>query len=407
MKTATNITLIGLNFYPESTAIGLYSTQLAQYLEAKGYTIDVITAFPYYPQWKIAEEYQDKSSYLKEELGNINLYRYKQYVPAQPTFSKRILHIISFTWGSFWNLWKIKKCDIVISIVPFTSATFLGYVQKRRFNAKSWIHIQDFEFDAAFQSGLTSTGEHKGGFIYKLLMGLEKHLFSKADRVSTISHTMLKKLETKTTSPTYFLPNWIDEKAINPAFAKAHPYLLAPKFKILYSGNIGDKQDWEFFKRLISQLDFERFEIVIVGDGAMRSQLVEEIKDIHGIHWYPPVPYEALSDLLCSADVHILFQKAEVLDTVMPSKILGMMASAKPSIITGHPDSEVASTMQSSKGGFYSSQEDVATVLNQLDTLASNPEKAKEIGIGARDYVVTHFSKEEILSRFVAALSEI
>lgn len=407
MKTAKNITLIGLNFFPESTAIGLYSTQLAQYLEAEGYALDVITAFPYYPQWKIAADYQNKSSYLKEELGNINLYRYKQYVPAQPTFAKRIVHIISFTWGSFWNLWKIKKCDIVISIVPFTSATFLGYVQQKRFKAKSWIHIQDFEFDAAFQSGLTSTGEHKGGLIYKMLMWLEKYLFSKADRVSTISHTMLKKLETKTKSPTYFLPNWIDEKTINPAFAKAHPYLIAPKFKILYSGNIGDKQDWAFFKRLIAQLDFERYEMVLVGDGAMRSQLVEEIKDFAGIHWHPPVPYADLSDLLCSADVHILFQKAEVLDTVMPSKILGMMASAKPSIITGHPDSEVATTIRDSTGGYYSSSEAVETVLDQLDALALQPEKAKEMGISARDYVVTHFSKEQILSRFVTTLSEI
>lgn len=407
MKTVKNITLIGLNFSPENTAIGLYSTQLAQYLEARGYALDVITAFPYYPQWKIADAYQDKSNYLKEELGDINLYRYKQYVPAQPTFAKRILHILSFTWGSFWNLWKIKKCDLVISIVPFTSATFLGYIQQKRFKAKSWVHIQDFEFDAAFQSGLTSTGEQKGGLLYKMLMFLEKSLFSKADQVSTISHTMLKKLEAKTKSPTYFLPNWIDEEAINPAFAKAHSHLVSDKFKILYSGNIGDKQDWAFFKRLIAQLDFERYEIVIVGDGARRSQLAEEIKDMPGIHWYPPVAYEDLSDLLCSADVHILFQKAEVLDTVMPSKILGMMASAKPSIITGHPDSEVATTMRDSQGGYYSSSEAVDTVLKQLDKLASQPDLASKMGVGARDYVVRHFSKDQILSRFVKALSEI
>lgn len=407
MNNIKHITFIGLNFYPESTAIGLYSTQLAQYLEQAGYQIDVVTAFPYYPQWEIAQEYRDKPSYYQETLGSIKLWRYKQYVPSQPTFVKRILHILSFTWGSFWNLWKIKKCDIVISIVPFTSATFLGYIQQKRYKAHSWIHIQDFEFDAAFQSGLTNQGETKGGTVYRLLMRLERFLLSKADRVSTISHSMLKKLEHKTTSPTYYLPNWIDENAIDPAFAKAHPYLKSSKFKILYSGNIGDKQDWNFFFELLKRLDFDIFEVIIVGAGAKRKEVEGKLASFPEVSLYPPVPYEELADLLCSADAHLLFQKPEVIDTVMPSKILGMMASAKPSIITGHPQSEVADVMSDSGGGFYSSEKDVALVLQQLEQLASQKERATQMGAKARDYVVTHFSKDEILARFVKALAEI
>ena len=407
MKKHTHITFIGLNFYPESTAIGLYSTQLAQYLEDHEIHLDVITAFPYYPQWKIAPEYQNKPSYLKEELGNINVYRYKQYVPANPTFLKRIIHILSFTWGSFWNLWKIKKCDVVISIVPFTSSTLLGYIQKRRFSAKSWIHIQDFEFDAAFQSGLTKSGEQKGGMVYRFLMWVEKSLFSKADKVSTISHTMIEKLKKKTTAPTYFLPNWIDEKQMDPAFAKAHSYLTSPKFKILYSGNIGDKQDWDFFMKFAQEIDDKRFEIIIVGDGSKRAWLEEEIKSYPAISLYPPVPYEELSDLLCSADVHILFQKPEVLDTVMPSKILGMMASAKPSIITGHAQSEVATSMSLSQGGYYSSEKEVSTVVSQLEALANSPDISKEMGIKARKYVVSNFAKNQILDSFLKELSQL
>ena len=407
MKKRTHITFIGLNFFPENTAIGLYSTQLAQYLEAHDMQLDIITAFPYYPQWKIADEYQNKKSYLKEELGSIHVYRYKQYVPKNPTFLKRIIHILSFTWGSFWNLWKIKECDIVISIVPFTSATLLGYIQQRRFKAKSWIHIQDFEFDAAFQSGLTKNGEQKGGIIYRVLMWIEKSLFSKADSVSTISHTMIKKLEKKTTAPTYFLPNWIDEKQIDPAFAKAHSYLSSPKFKILYSGNIGDKQDWEFFIKFAQAIDRERFEIIIVGDGAKRVWLEKEIASYAGITLHPPVAYEELSDLLCTADAHILFQKPEVLDTVMPSKILGMMASAKPSIITGHAHSEVATAMSQSQGGFYSSEKEVDTVIRQLNTLINDPELAKEMGVKARHYVVSNFAKNQILDAFLEQLSQL
>ena len=136
-------------------------------------------------------------------------------------------------------------------------------------------------------------------------MQIEKSLFSRADRVSTISHTMIRKLEKKTTAPTYFLPNWIDEKQIDPAFAKAHSYLTSSKFKILYSGNIGDKQDWDFFMKFVEAIDFERFEIIIVGDGAKRVWLEEQIASYKGITLYPPVAYEELSNLLCLSLIHI------------------------------------------------------------------------------------------------------
>lgn len=407
MKQIKHITIVGLNFYPESTAIGLYSTQLAQYLEENGYVLHIITAFPYYPEWKIAKEYRNKKRYLKEKLGEIHILRYKLYVPKKPTFLKRILHIISFTWGSFWNTFKIKECDLVLSVVPFTSATLLGYILKKRFGAKHWIHIQDFEFDAAFQSGLTTSGESKGGFIYRLLMTIEKSLYSRADRVSTISHSMIDKLKNKTTAPTYYLPNWIDENGVNPAFAKAHNHMQSSKFKILYSGNIGDKQDWDFFLELVKQLDFSVFEVILVGAGAMRSTIQEKVIPFEGIHLHDPVPYEELSDLLCSADVHILFQKPKVLDTVMPSKILGMMASSKPSIITGHPDSEVAQVMQDAQAGFYNSDGKVTTVLHQLHQLVAQSDMSQSMGIQARSYVLSHFAKDKILSSFAQTLEEL
>lgn len=399
-----NITIIGLNFYPESTAIGLYSTQLAEFLEEKGANINVLTAFPYYPQWKIAEDYRSKPWFVRDKLGNINLFRYKQYTPAKPTFLKRIIHIIDFTLGSYINSFKIKESDVIISVVPFTSSAFLGNILKRRHKAKHWIHIQDFEFDAAFQSGLAQSKSEKRGFVYNRLMRLEKRIFSKADKVSTISQAMIERLKLKTNSDIYFLPNWIEGDKINPAKSKKHPYFSSEKFKILYSGNIGDKQDWSLFQKLVAALDSDKFEFILIGDGSKRADLESAIVLFDNVSLYPPVPYEELSDLLCSADLHVLFQKIEILDTVMPSKILGMMASAKPSVITGHPASEVKTVLENSKGGYYISEENITTVISAITELRKNPELAGNMGLEARDYVLKHFSKDQILDGFVSDL---
>ncbi len=397
-----HITLISLNFFPEQTAIGLYSTQMAQYLNSQGAIVTVITAYPYYPQWEIYESYRNKGSRLEEEWGGMRILRYKQYTPSKPSFIKRIFHIIDFTLGSWHNLKKVTDCDIVISVIPFTSSAWLGNKLSRKHKAKHWIHIQDFEFDAAFQSGLTSSDSKNKGFVYSQLMKLERSVLDGADKVSTISHKMLEKLRSKTTTLTYYLPNWIEASQIQEV--SSHPFLASEKFKILYSGNIGAKQDWNFFLEVIAQLDLNLFEVVIVGDGAQKDWLQKQLRIFKNIKIHPPVPFSELTSLLISADVHILFQKTAILDTVMPSKVLGMMASEKPSIVTGHPDAEVGNVLNDSKGGFYVAENNVQRVLDYLNKLRMDNQYSVEMGKYARKYVVNKYEKGAILATFSSEL---
>lgn len=394
-------------FYPEDTAIGLYNTQLVEYLEKKGYNVSVITDFPSYPQWKIREDYKAKGTFITEYYNKTKILRYKQYVPRSPSFFKRILLLLDFTFGSFINTLKIKECDVVISIVPHTSTMLLGWVLKIRRKSKLWNHIQDFEFDAAKQTGVFSQKNSIKGFLFRLLFYLERKMLNQGDINSTISHTMLNKLSLKSTSNSFYFPNWIDANIINPHNEKTHKYLNSSKFKILYSGNIGDKQDWQFFLQFAERLNEQEVEIVIVGDGAKREWLQKNINNYSNIKYYSPVEYNDLSSLLCSADLHILFQKNDVVDSVMPSKLLGMMASGKPSLITGNKDSEVRTIIEESNGGFYISDNSVEKCISVVDILINSSDKQSEIGSQARTYIINKFSSEKVLSSFEVELSRL
>ena len=402
-----NITLIGINFYPEDSSTGLYSTQMCEYLSEQAYNIDVITGFPYYPQWEIKEDYKNKSRFLKEKKDDINIYRYKQYVPKNPSFKNRIVHLLDFTLGSFVNLFKIKKSDLVICVVPFTTSIFLGLVLAKLRGAKVWVHIQDFEFDAAVESGLA--GEQKGlkSKVFKGLFWLEKKLLNKADIVSTISYGMIEKLKTKTDSETYFFPNWVDQDFINPKDAQQHDYLKSDKFKVLYSGNIGAKQDWDFFIKIVESFkDDENIEFIIVGAGAKKDWLVENTTEYKNITHYNPVEYSTLPDLLCSADLHILFQKNDVIDTVMPSKLLGMMASSVPSLVTGNINSEVAKVFSISKGGNFFDSNDIKNCIDSINELKKNSNLSQDMGINAREYIIKKFSSNIVLENFRKKIDE-
>ena len=223
---------------------------------------------------------------------------------------------------------------------------------------------------------------------------------------------MVNKIKQKSpkTNPEFF-PDWVDVDFINPNNYKHHNFISKEKFTVLYSGNIGQKQDWEIYVSLAQKLSvYSDIEFVLVGEGAYKTELLEILEKenlLDFIKYYEPIPYEDLSDLLCSADLHVLFQKSDVTDSVMPSKILGMMSSSTPSIITGDLSSEVAKHFKLSQDwGFYSNNEE-NLILENILKLKENKKLQEELGKKARNYMVENFSKDIILNSFLNKINNL
>lgn len=401
------ITIITSFYFPEDTAIGLYTTQFAKSLMEKGNNVKIITGFPNYPQWKIHADYLSKPKYFIEEIDNIEILRYKQYIPKKISFLGRILTMVDLFYGTLRNVYKIKSADLVICVIPYSISMIPALLLKKKFKAKLWIHVQDFEFDLALDSGIVK----KNNLIFKLskriLSLFESKMLNSAEVVSSISNSMLKKVKLKSIHnfPFYF-PNWVSSEKINPKTSNKHRFINSEKFTLLYSGNIGEKQNWDFLIDLCKLiLKSDNIEIVIVGDGAYKNTLQKQLNSFLFVRFYNPVPYDELNDLLCSANIHFLFQKNEVIDTVMPSKILAMMASAIPSIITGNRNSEVASIIEQSNGGFYFSDNNVATVYEKIIDIKNN--NVNNACNNARNYVLENFSSDKILNDFNTKISNI
>ena len=407
----SKITFITVNYAPEDTAIGLYTSQLAEFLSTKGYEVSVITGFPYYPMWKIPCEYADKPRYYTETINGVKVFRYKFFVPQNQSFFYRILHILSFNFGNYFNLKKIGQADLIYCNIPFTTNVLLGMILRNRTKAKLWTSIKDFEFDAAFESGLLSENLVSQSF-KKILHNIERYLFTKSDIISSISYKMVDRIKLKApeTNPIFF-PDWVDVDFINPEKYSQHPYLAPEKFSILYSGNIGQKQNWDVYISVVHKLKhLSDIEFILVGEGAYKDDLLERLKTegiLSSIKYYEPIPYKDLPNLLCSAQLHLLFQKSDVIDSVMPSKILGMMSSARPSVITGDASSEVAKHINLSQGWGYYDNADVDDIVMEILKLKDSAEFQAELGQRARRYMIENFSKTEILNGFLEKIQKL
>ena len=74
------ILILSINYWPEVTGIGAFTTYRAEHLAAAGHDVEVCTTFPYYPAWKVAADYSGKLA-MTESRNGVRIRRGFAYVP--------------------------------------------------------------------------------------------------------------------------------------------------------------------------------------------------------------------------------------------------------------------------------------------------------------------------------------
>jgi colanic acid biosynthesis glycosyl transferase WcaI len=145
-----------------------------------------------------------------------------------------------------------------------------------------------------------------------------------------------------------------------------------------------------------------RLHFIFCGDGAFRPQLAELVRGVRNVTMLPLQPYDQLNDLLNTADIHLLPQRPDAADLVMPSKLTGMMASGRPVIGTAAPGTQVAVAL--GHCGIAVPPLNNAALFSAVRALADAPEKRRALGAAARAYALEHLGRDCVLTRFETAL---
>ena len=188
------IIINGINYFPELTGIGKYTGEMAEWLAASGHEVLVITAPPYYPQWKVFSGYTS-FLYKSETINGVKVIRCPIWVPKKPSGLKRLIHLASFALSSMpimlWKAFRLQP-DIVFVVEPPFLCSPIAIIASKLGRARAWLHIQDFEIDAAFNLGMLKSNKLK-----TWVTAFETWLMKKFDVVSTISERMLERLKFK------------------------------------------------------------------------------------------------------------------------------------------------------------------------------------------------------------------
>lgn len=395
------ILVVGINYAPDMIGVAKYNTELCEALASFGHEVRMITAPPYYPEWCIPKPFRG-FRYNHELTNGVFVTRSPIYVPSDPTGGKRLLHHASFALTSAWPVLSAslrKRPDVVFSVAPsLISAAFASWIG-RRTGALTWLHLQDFEVDAAFDLGLL-----KGNRLRQPMIAIERNILRSFDRVSTISPQMLSLLEGKGVdgTKTFQLRNWTDTAQIlpsnrNTSFRKALQ-LDESRFVGLYSGTMSNKQGLELAieaARILEPID-PRIYFVLCGDGPHRAVLERLATGLTNVRFIGLQPNDKFAELLRSADFHLIPQRAEAADLVLPSKLGGILATGCPVIVMADQGTGLAAEV--SGAGLIVPPGDVGALAAAVRKLSDDSDLYRSLGAHARRIAILRWDKTSVLA---------
>jgi len=188
----------------------------------------------------------------------------------------------------------------------------------------------------------------------RLLRSLVSLYLRRADRIVAIGDTMRRRLEEKGAPPERIrvIPNWIDTSRLEPHDRVnwwAEKRGVTDKFVVMHSGNVGHAQDLDSLVRAATFLrDLQDLAIFVIGSGARHNELVAlaELLEVEQVQCLYYQARDVLPLSLSAADVHVVGLAPGLAGYVVPSRLYGILAVARPVIVAADAESETAQVVQ-------------------------------------------------------------
>jgi colanic acid biosynthesis glycosyl transferase WcaI len=395
-----NLLVMGMNYAPEKTGIGPFTAELCEHLAENGHSVFVATTFPHYPEWEIHDLYRGKR-FLREERNGVDVCRGYTYLPGKPNAWQRILYDTSLAISTFLSGLMIGDVDVILAVGPPVQLGATAWLLSKIRGASFIFQLQDLAVDAAIAVGMLENPS-----LIRLAHFLEDFVYRKAEDILVICQGFAENLQDRGVpgSKIHVISNWVDTTFIRPmdgnnVFRHAHG-LDDDLFVILHAGNMGAKQGLDNAILAAGQLgDHDDTIFLLIGDGSDKARLVGMAarESIFNVRFLPLQPRDVLPHMLSAADVLLLNQRADVVDMVIPSKLLTYMAAGRPIVAAVHPESEAAKYIRRAQCGLVVQPESPGELADAICQIRSDPERADRLGRSARVFAEENFARDRVL----------
>ena len=339
---AKSILFINRVYPPDYGATGQLLAELADALVQNGWKVSVVAAH------QTGGDSQTSRAPADVSLPQPAVHRVRGLAFTRASNWQRALSYASLYPAILWRVLRLPRNEVVVTLTDPPLHLLLGPVIQfcKRSRLIHW--AQDVYPEVAEELDVL----RKGGLAARLLRSLSTWALRRHDTIIAVGACMKQRLLARGIDgeKITIISNWaVALKNSPPLPAHRNPQ----PFTVLYSGNFGLAHPFEGIVDAVKILEREGSQVrfIFAGAGAQRDSVCAQLAGCRNVEFRDPAPLDKLQQSLASADVHLACMKNELLGLVVPSKVYGALASARPCIFLGPDPSEAARLLISSGTG--------------------------------------------------------
>ena len=394
----TKLLFINQYYWPDRASTAQHLTDLAESLADRGYECHVLCCKGGYQG--------DRSATPSNEVHNgVHIHRVGSTALGRRSMVRRMTDYLSFYARAAVKAVTLPRFDVTITLTTPPIIGLIGVILARLKRTRHVFWSMDIHPDAGVALGMFSARNP----LVAALGNLSDAVYRAADRVVVLGPYMADRIAAKGVRPNRIesIHVWSRRDEIYPVPREGHPLReslgLGEKFVAMYSGNMGLAHSFDEFLESARRLRHrEDIVFLFVGDGPRRKEVVaaKDSEGLDNVRLLDYFPREQLHASLSLADVHLISMRREMTGIVVPCKLYGAMASARPSIFVGPEHCETADTIRRAGCGKTIRMGEPEAVVAALEELAADARSASIMGERGRAAFLAEFEREECCSRW-------
>lgn len=387
---APRILFVNQYYWPDNASTAQHLTDLAESLARRGFECHVLCSRGGYlagkgprpPKFEIRE--------------GVRIHRVGATAFGRRSTLGRMTDYLSYYAGAALRTLALRRFDVVVTLTTPPIIGLVGTLAKIFKRSRHVYWSMDLHPDISLEMGLMSSRNP----IAKGLAWLSSEVYRRADRVVALGAHMANRVADKKVrrDKVAIIPVWSRSDEIFPLPRNGHPLreclAIQDKFVVMYSGNLGLVHSFDEFLEAARRLRDRRDILFLFVGAGPRKKEVEAAKEKEGLENLRLMGYfprERLHESLSVADAHLISMRKEVSGLVVPGKLYGAMAAARPTLFVGPERCESADTIREADCGLTIRLGDVDSLVEAILLLAADRDLADAMGRRARRaFLETH-----------------
>ncbi|MGI6706290.1 MAG: glycosyltransferase family 4 protein [Clostridia bacterium] len=330
------ILIISQYFYPETGACSNRITEFTKLWVLSGHQVSVLTSFPNYPIGRIYDGYREKKdSFLKESMEGVVIYRVKPIEARIDGKVARLKNYIGFMMKALYYIRRLPRHDVVIGTIGSLFTGIVGLIAGKILKVPFILEVRDI-----ISLQIKATG-YSNRIIMKLVEILENLMMKTSQHIVTVTDGFRNEIirrgipgekvsVVKNGASFHRKAEILDMQ--DKDFCLLLKTIRSAKTKgrmiLSYCGTLGISQN---IHEMIKYVEKYKDQVIflIIGDGACRNKLIEEIdryKLSHTVYYHLNVPESHIVSLLRLSDFSFVkLLNSEEFGSFILSKIFHIM----------------------------------------------------------------------------------